>query len=320
VNGRFRIGSVTKTFVATVILQLAAERRLSLADPVSRHLPGLVPNGENITVRQLLNHTSGIYDYTRSWPPTAEHFLAIRFDKFPVLDLVKIGTSQPPLFPPGTDWSYSNTNYLLAGLIIEKVTGRPYGEAVQRRILWPLGLRDTFVPGTRIRIPGPHARGYLPVGTPPQPVDVTELNPALASSAGEMISTTADVNRFFAALLGGRLLRPAQLAEMKDAVTVEPGFRYGLGLVERTWACGARTWGHGGGIPGYVTLAENSADGRTQLAVSLNPLNNPEQVGRAVIALAEKAFCGTAPPTAGEPGERARAELPLLPAQRGSLT
>ncbi len=266
VDGRFRIGSVTKTFVSTVLLQLVAERRLSLDDTVERRLPGLVPNGDGITVRQLLNHTSGLFNYTEAMPLDGEAFLKIRYRYYSPRQLVGIATEHDPYFPPGQGWHYSNTNYILAGLIIEKVTGHRYGDEITRRILRPLGLRHTSIPGTSTRIPGPHAHGYLPVGD--RNVDVTELKPSWAWSAGEMISTTADLNRFYAALLGGRLLPPAQLVAMKTTVPVDPGYAYGLGLYSLELPCGLKVWGHDGGIHGYVTLSLHTA-GRAPAAVVL---------------------------------------------------
>jgi D-alanyl-D-alanine carboxypeptidase len=291
VNGRFRIGSVTKTFVSTVILQLVAERRLSLDDPVERRLPGLVPGGDKITVRQLLNHTSGLFNYTEAMPLDGEEFLKIRFRYYSPRQLVAIATAHEPYFPPGTGWHYSNTNYILAGLTIERVTGRPYGAEIQRRILRPLGLRHTSVPGTSTAVPGPHSHGYLQIGS--RTVDVTRLKPSWAWAAGEMISTNVDLNRFFAALLGGRLLHPAELAAMKATVPVEPGFGYGLGLYSLDLSCGRTIWGHDGGIHGYVTASMHTADGRRQLTASLNPLAD-DGLGEAVNNLILVAHCGKA--------------------------
>ncbi len=292
VNGRFRIGSITKTFVATVLLQLESERRLDLDDSVERHLPGLVPNGRNISIRQMLNHTSGIYNYTDAMPLDGEEFLKIRFKYYSPRELVKIATAHEPNFPPGQGWSYSNTNYILAGLVIEKVTGKTYGSEIQRRILRPLGLRDTSIPGRSTAVPGPHSHGYLLLDD--RTVDVTRLKPSWAWAAGEMISTTADLNRFFAALLGGKLLRPSQLAAMKTVVPVEEGFGYGLGLIGGDLPCGGKAWGHSGGIHGYLTESLQTEDGRAQVSISINPLTG-EGLGEALGNLVETALCGPAP-------------------------
>jgi D-alanyl-D-alanine carboxypeptidase len=290
VNGRYRIGSVTKTFVSTVLLQLVAERRLSLADTVERRLPGLVPGGGSITVRQLLNHTSGIFDYAEAMPVEGEEFLKIRFRYYAPEQLVGIATVHDPYFPPGTGWHYSNTNYILAGLIIERMTGHAYGAEISRRILRPLGLRDTSVPGVSTWIPGPHAHGYLQVGE--RAVDVTELNPSLAWAAGEMISTNADLNRFFKALLGGELLLPAELAAMKTTV---PSFLggSGLGLYSVQLPCGRTLWGHQGDIPGYSTVSMHTVDARRQFTFSLTTLVD-DGLGEALDRLVTAAYCGPA--------------------------
>ncbi|TDC55045.1 class A beta-lactamase-related serine hydrolase [Actinomadura sp. KC345] len=300
-RGLFRIGSTTKTFTATVVMQLVAERKVGLDDPVERYLPGLVPNGENITVRQLLNHTSGLREYledTQKFPLKGQDFLdRMRFVDHAPRDLVRAGVRLPPPFPPGTGWRYSNTNYVLAGLIIEKVTGRSYAEEVRRRIIRPLGLGDTSLPGKRTSIPGPHAHGYIQVtkdGTP-RPVDITRLNPSWSWAAGEMISTTADVNRFFAALLDGRLLPPAQLKAMKTTVPfpLPNGSTDGLGMVKMPLPCGISVWGKDGGLHGYMTQSVHSEDGRRHLTISANLREFAfAEVGEAIDKTVTDAFCG----------------------------
>ncbi len=297
VNGRFRVGSITKTFVATVLLQLESERRLDLDDSVERHLPGLVPNGKNISIRQLLNHTSGIYNYTDAMPLDGEEFLKIRFKYYSPRDLVKIATAHAPDFPPGQGWNYSNTNYILAGMVVEKVTGRSYGSEIQRRIIRPLGLRHTSIPGRSTAVPGPHSHGYLLIGE--RTVDVTRLGPSWAWAAGEIISTTADLNRFYAALLGGKVLRPSQLAAMKTTVPVGEGFGYGLGLIGGDLPCGGKAWGHSGGIHGYITESLHTEDGRAQLSVSMNPLTG-EGMDEALNNLIVTSLCGSAPVSAAK--------------------
>ncbi|MEV7075765.1 serine hydrolase domain-containing protein [Streptomyces sp. NPDC093990] len=277
---RFRIASTTKTFVATVMLQLVGEGRLSLEDTVERWLPGAVSghgnDGSAITVRQLLQHTSGLFDYTADFPEFASlaGYRAARYTTWTPEQLVAIAMRHAPNFRPGTGWSYSNTNYLLAGMIIEKVTGRSWGHEVTTRLIRPLGLRDTLVPSTYPRIPGPHLRGYSAFGEAVPEVDVTEFNPSAGGAAGAMISTTADLSRFYQALLAGRLLRPAQLTAMKTTVRAPeldpgwPGVRYGLGLMEVPLSCGGAYFGHGGDVPGYTTRNGISADGHR--AVVLN--------------------------------------------------
>ncbi|MFE7772889.1 serine hydrolase domain-containing protein [Streptomyces sp. NPDC057445] len=281
---RFRVGSVTKTFVATVILQLEAEGRLGLDDSVERWLPGLVRgnghDGRAVTLRQLLNHTSGIYNYTDDpgfvRTVFGEGFFEHRYDTFRPRDLVRTAMGHKPYFAPGADWHYSNTNYVLAGLVIEKVTGRPYGQEIERRVLRPLGLRATSVPGTRARMPRPSGRAYsVLVGPEPGSAihDVTELNPSGAGAAGEMISTTGDLNRFYRALLTGKLLPEKQLGKMTTTVPVgkeAPNHRYGLGLMAQKLSCGKEVWGHSGGIHGSSSEAVTTADGRHALALNFN--------------------------------------------------
>lgn len=229
---RYRAGSITKTFVATVLLQLEAEGRLSLDDKVEKWLPGAVRgnghDGRAITLRQLLNHTSGVFNYTRDDTFGRTYFLKDgffkhRYDRKTPADLLAIAMSHKPDFEPGTSWSYSNTNYLLAALVIEKATGHSYGAEIRRRVIDPLHLAATSVPGTRVTVPHPSSRAYskLAESTTGPTYDVTTLNPALAYGSGEMISDSADLVRFYRALLGGRLLPPHQLKEMKTTVKAD---------------------------------------------------------------------------------------------------
>ncbi|MEU1405601.1 serine hydrolase domain-containing protein [Streptomyces sp. NPDC005728] len=297
---RYRVGSITKTFVSTVLLQLEAEGRLSLDDTVDTWLPGVVRghghDGRRITVRRLLNHTSGIYNYTadEAFGRTyfsKDGFFRHRYDTRTPLDLVAIAMRHKPDFAPGTSWNYSNTNYVLAGMVIEKVTGHSYATEITRRIIDPLHLTATSVPGTRVTVPQPSSRAYskLAETTTGPSYDVTELNPSIAASAGEMISNSADLDRFYSALLHGKLLPPRQLKEMKTTVKsggdVNSG--YGLGLVEATLTCGVRVYGHDGGIHGSQSLALTTADGRHSLAANFNG----DWTGD-MVAVAEGEFCG----------------------------
>ncbi|GIH15528.1 serine hydrolase domain-containing protein [Rugosimonospora africana] len=190
-RGRFRAGSVTKTFVATVVLQLVAEHRLGLDDPVDRWLPGVLPDNDGkITVRELLNHTSGLFDVTDTLPlnpPT--DFLPMRWDTWTLPELVDRATANDSLFDPGTDYHYSSTDYLVLGMLIERITGHTYADEISHRILRPLGLHDTTLPGTDPRVAGPHAHDYIPDGNGGV-VDITEMNPSVMNAAGELISTS----------------------------------------------------------------------------------------------------------------------------------
>ncbi|MFJ9349789.1 serine hydrolase domain-containing protein [Streptomyces sp. NPDC101237] len=279
----YRVGSITKTFVATVLLQLESEGRLSLDDTVDTWLPGVVRghgnDGRRVTVRQLLDHTSGIFNYTSDEDFARTYFLKDgflrhRYDTLTPAALVALATRHEPGFAPGTDWSYSNTNYVLAGMVIEAVTGHSYAREITRRVIEPLHLTGTSVPGTRTTLPSPSSRAYSKLSdTATGPTyDVTALNPSLASSAGEIISTSADLTRFYQALLRGRLLPAHQLKEMKTTVPVpgDPDSAYGLGLIDRTLSCGVHVWGHDGGIHGSSSTAATTADGRHALAVNFN--------------------------------------------------
>jgi len=268
-DARFRIGSMTKPFVATVVLQLVGEGRLSLDDRVERWLPGVVKGNGNdgaaITVRQLLQHTSGLPDYTHRIPWILDRagFEEHRLDTVTPQEAVRTALEEKPVFAPGTSWSYSNTNYMLAGMIIQAVTGRTWQDEVRARIVTPLGLRATTLPETDPKMPEPHAVGYErfpgPGATAENPrygkqIDATLQNVSWGGAAGEIISTVDDGNRFLQALVGGRLLPAAQLAEMQRTVPTEPGFRknwpgvrYGLGLMRVPTSCGV-SWSHGGDI------------------------------------------------------------------------
>lgn len=295
-GARWRIGSVTKTFVAAVVLQLAAEHRVALDAPVARYLPGVVRgngnDGNRITVRELLQHTSGLPDVLTYLTP--RQILADRYAHHDTIDLVRIALAHPPLFPPGTRWSYSNTDYLVAGLLVEKVTGHPYGQEVRHRILAPLGLHATSVPGDRVRIPGPHPRGYVRPGEDAAPLDVTELNPTVAGPSGEIISSAADLATFFEALVGGRLLPPAELREMMTtrATGGSDGRAYGLGLEREDLPCGGVYWGHGGDMLGFETATGVTTDGReATVMVNLDPGGSDAQEDDIQTAL-RTALCG----------------------------
>ena len=206
---QFRVGSITKTFVATAVLQLVGEGRLRLDEPVARRLPGLLANGQRITVRQLLNHTSGLSDYADD-PELLAGIVDNRMWK--PQELVALAERRPQLFDPGSAWTYSSTNYIVAGLLVEAVTGRSLAQVLDRRIFAPLRLRHTSLPDTA-SLSGYHAHGYVTTEIIPtadgQPLDVTSYNPSHAWAAGAIVSNAADLSTFFRALLSGRLLGPA---------------------------------------------------------------------------------------------------------------
>lgn len=214
---RFRIGSVTKTFTAVVLLQLVDEKKLELDAPVNRYLPGLLPD-DRITVRHVLSHRSGLYDYTNEmFAKTVQGFEAVRKKVFTPEELVKRSLRKPRTNAAGAVYSYSNTNFVVAGMLIEKLTGNPVRTEYEKRIIEPLQLRDTFYVHPGMKIPGPHARGYL---TPDQAgaplVDATEQTVSWAQSAGALISSTRDLNTFLSALLGGGSPRPRNWRRWSD--------------------------------------------------------------------------------------------------------
>ncbi|MET9259904.1 serine hydrolase domain-containing protein [Amycolatopsis sp. NPDC004079] len=284
-TGRFRIGSTTKSFVATVVLQLVAERRLGLDAPVERYLPGLLPRGSEITVRMLLQHTSGLYNYLRTISLEDADLEKIRYQHHSPESLVAIAAARPLDFPPGSRFSYSNTNYVVLGMLIERTTGHAWGDEAAKRILRPLGMRETVIPGDRTRIPGRHAHGYQEMNG--KLVDVTELNPSVAGASGEMISTTADLDKFTHALAAGRLVPPALLAQMTTPRSATE--EYGLGVQTRTTPCGIPVFGHTGGIPGYGTIAFTSADGKRRVEASLTLGRGPGD--GAFYSLIDKVIC-----------------------------
>ncbi len=274
---RFRIGSVTKTFVATVLLQLAGENRLNLDDSIEKWLPGVIQgngyDGKQITIRQVLNHTSGIADYIQS----KDFDIMDTKKSYTAEEFVKMGISLPPDFAPGKGWSYSNTGYVLLGILIEKVTGNSYAEEIEDRIIEPLDLSNTFLPGNSSVIPGTkHARGYVQPDGASELKDVTYSNPG--SSDGEMISTADDLNKFFSYLLGGKLLKEQQLKQMLTTVpTGREGMDgYGLGIFETKLPNGVSIWGHTGGALGFTTLVGGRLGGKHTLVVNWNSLGRAD--------------------------------------------
>ncbi|MDF2267414.1 serine hydrolase [Streptomyces coacervatus] len=303
-NGYFRMASTSKTLVATVVLQLEAEGRLSLHDTVDHWLPGVVQSkgndGSRVTIRQLLQHTSGIPDGLPGYTTPKEYYQQ-RHDVYGPEQLVARAVAHAPDFPPGKGWAYSNTGYVLLGLIIQKATGHPAHQEIEDRILRPLGLDQTRWMGTSPTLPQPHAQGYQLFG-PGSRVDVTDQIPVDHESLS-WVTTTRDENVFLRALLAGRLLPTRQLAEMKQTVPVNaevqqlwPGGRYGLGLVERPLSCGGTYWSHEGGDGGYITLNGVTNDARRSAVVSMSEArgDTPEHIldqEKAASSLIDHALC-----------------------------
>jgi D-alanyl-D-alanine carboxypeptidase len=306
---RQRAGSITKTFVSTTLLQLVGERRLGLDDPIGRWLPDLVPTqvGRQVTVRMLLNHTSGIGDFATAIFRSFSDVARLRAATFTPRQLAQIGLALPPTNGPGAAWSYSNTNYILAGLILERVTGRDAATEITRRIIRPLGLANTYFPGDNPVIRGPHSSAYVgPLGAE----DFSAYNMSWAWMAGALVSTTADLDRFFRALLGGRLLRAAQQAQLQTTVPIDPsspdGRGYGLGIYWINTPCG-KIWGHDGVVWGQSTISLHSPDGRRQVTLALNLSHyavpgQPNPIDTAVGTFLLTALCGASVATPSSMG------------------
>jgi D-alanyl-D-alanine carboxypeptidase len=291
VGARFRVGSVTKTFVATVVLQLVAEERIRLGDTVEEWLPGLVPGGRRITVRQLLSHTSGLFDYVedpRVFAPYAR-------DPGHVWDprrLVEIAVSHPPPFPPGRRFAYSSTNYVLLGLIVEQATDTSLEQQLQGRIFEPLGLDRTSFSSVfvgRNFVHGHRAPSHQGVVTGP-PVDISDQAATWTWAAGAIVSSAEDLRRFFASLLAGRLLPPRLLREMETLVPAGRQ-RYGLGLAVFPTPCGD-AWGHTGNVQGTVAVVWNRKDATRQVVLVVNTYPLSGELEAAVRRVQIAAFCG----------------------------
>jgi D-alanyl-D-alanine carboxypeptidase len=291
---RFRIGSITKTFIATVVLQLAEEHRLSLDDTVERWLPGLVPNGRRITVRQLLQHTSGLFDYAAD-PATFRPFATDPGHAWRPRELVAIANRHAPNFSPGKGWGYSNTNYVLLGLIVETVTRTPVGHQLEQRIFRPLHLWATSFDGDghfSDRSNGHRiarfAHGYSTIAG--KTFDASDLNPSWGYAAGAITSTADDLVTFYRALMRGRLVGRQSLKAMETTLAIGPKGGYGLGLLRLRTSCGT-FWGHDGGTFGYTSNAFVSGDGERAAIVFVNSGQLTPTQRDAFNRLAERAAC-----------------------------
>jgi D-alanyl-D-alanine carboxypeptidase len=271
-----------------------AEGKVGLDVSAADYLPQFRLD-QRITVRMLLQHTSGVFNFTGDFDPdgtfvpgitwSGKEWVDNRFHTYRPDELAQLALSKPPRFEPGTKWNYSNTNYVLARLLIEKVTGHSYVEETQRRILRPLGMSGTVLPGTRTDIPGPHAHAYYRYTDAGQQktVDITRQNPSWISGGGDMISTTRDLQTFISALMGGKLVPAPLLAQMR---TPDPAYGYGLGLFVQDGttptpfpppSCGTTVLTHNGSVQGYATLMYSTPDGSKTLTASLNYVDDAAQ-------------------------------------------
>ena len=278
-DGEVRVGSNTKTFVAVVVMQLVQEGKVGLDEPIETYLPGLIKgegvDGSKITVRQLLQHTSGLPDFDETLFGTIDIF-QYRHHYVPPRDVLDSALSKPAQFEPGTQWKYTNTNYIVLGMLVERVSQRPVGEQIDQRIVKKLGLSHTYFPAPgEEKIRGTHPRGYHLNGEG-KLEDITEMDPTWGWAAGAMVSTPSELNTFFQAVFDGRLLTQASIDEMKNGAVdassyLGPGTVYGLGLIGRSLSCGGTSWGHGGTIHGYQTDNAVGPDG-TAVTVAVTAL------------------------------------------------
>ncbi|NBM16923.1 serine hydrolase [Streptomyces sp. GC420] len=291
---RFRVGSVSKTFTTVVLMQLAAEGLIDIDAPANDYLPQPLPDAR-ITVRHLLSHRSGLYDYTNDmFYYTVPGFEAVRNKVFGYQELIDLSTARPLNNTPGAAYSYSNTNFVVIGHMIEHVTGVPMATHYQQRIFGPLKLRNTSYVHPRTTISGSYARGYLRQDDTSLPlVDSTEQTVSWGQSAGAVISNAADLNRFFSALVSGELVAGEQLEQMMTTVPVntDGSQSYGLGLRSRKLSCGVTVYGHTGTVQGYYTYAFTTADGERSMTSLANTSNNGT-VNTTLGGTLEASFCG----------------------------
>ncbi|MGW2859502.1 serine hydrolase domain-containing protein [Streptomyces sp. NPDC001205] len=331
-----RVGSVTKAFTAVAVLQQVAKGRVELDAPIGRYLPETVPGerGRQITVRMLLNHTSGIGDYVLgAFPSLARKSTQSlddnRFRHFRPEELARLGVEGPATGKPGEKWSYSNTNYVIAGMLLSKVTGEDPEAYITRNVIRKAGLRETYFPRAP-HIAGPHPRMYESFyGLIDPPRDYSVYDMSWGGTAGALVSTPSDLADFYRKLLRGQLLAPAQLHEMRTTVPV-PGengqvaMRYGLGVYSVDLPCG-RFWGHDGAVFGAGTDVLSSEGGKRQMAIAYNLMKyqkigpdgklEPSPIDAAFGGFYSQALCGTGP--GSKPDKPA---VPLVPRDLDPMT
>jgi D-alanyl-D-alanine carboxypeptidase len=272
---RFREGSVAKSILSSIVLQMVDEGKLRLSDTVDSQLPGMVSGNNHATIEQLMRLQSGIYDHAND-PRYLEPYLGGDFEYvYTPQQLLALSNDHPPVFPPGERFMYSNTNYTIIGLIIEKQTGLSLAQAVAQRITSPLGMTHTSMP-LNSEMESPYAHGYL-VGMG-DPIDVTRISASSTFGHGNIVSTAGDLNTFYAALVAGKVVNPARLEAM---FTPDPSIatNYGMGVwVWDDFPCGA--WiGHDGATAGYDTFSYSRRDGRRQVTVQVSSLTMDDKAG-----------------------------------------
>jgi len=301
-DGEVRIGSNTKTFVAVVIMKMVEEGKVKLDEPIETYLPGIVKgqgvDGKKITVRQLLQHTSGLPDFGDG----QLDYFAIRNDYVSPRDVLDGVLSRPAQFAPGAKFQYNNANYVALGLLAERVAKRPIAEQIETKIVKPLGLKHTYMPKDGEKaLRGKHPRGYHTRDNKPgKLVDITDYDTSMAWTAGAMVSTPSELNKFMQSIFDGSLLNQASIAEMKKSVPMgDDGNVYGLGLIGHKLSCGV-AWGHGGTFPGYQTDNAVGPDGTAAtIATTAMPATNAKDTAteesgekRLGVQALDKALCG----------------------------
>ena len=296
-DGEVRIGSNTKTFVAVLVMKMVEEGKVKLDEPIETYLPALIKgqgvDGKKITVRQLLQHTSGLPEYIDE---SAVDYFGTRNDYVSPRDLLDTALARPAQFAPGAKFAYTNTNYIVLGLLAERVGKRPIAEQIETKIVKPFGLKHTYMPGPGEKtLRGKHPRGYHTRDNKPGKLeDITDLNPSMAWTAGAMVSTPSELNKFAQSIHDGSLLQQKSIAEMKKGVSVpETGGEYGLGIYSQKLSCGV-AWGHNGGIPGYATSVLVGPNGNAgMIATNAEPsvlnIDLSHKNGRSPL---DRAICG----------------------------
>jgi len=278
-DGEVRAGSNTKTFVAVVLMQLVQEGKITLDEPIETYLPGLLKgegiDGTKITVRQLLQHTSGLPEYHDTLVLEKDIF-QVKDNYYSHRDLLDVALGKPAAFEPGSQFTYTNTNYIVLTLLAERLEHRPFAEQIDKRIVEPLGLSRTYYPGPGEEdIRGTHPHGYHRNTPTEEWKDITRIDPSWAGGAGAIISTPSELTKFIQATFDGTLLNQDSITEMKKTVdTDHPEIwmgGYGLGIFPMSLSCGGEAWGHSGGIHGYGSYNMVSPDG-TAVALTVTAM------------------------------------------------
>ncbi|MFI5688264.1 serine hydrolase domain-containing protein [Streptomyces sp. NPDC051636] len=321
----FRIASNTKTMTAALIVLLAHDGRLRLSDPVSAYVPG-VPNGEHLTLAELLKMRSGLYNYT-SAPELAAALDADPGKARTPQEMLDIAFRRPPNFAPDASYEYCNTNYALLGLVAEKAGGRPLAQQFRDRLFAPLGLAGTSLPGAAdVSIPTPYSHGYMYGGTAhalsdqPYPADMqaaarsgklkpedyTHQNPSYATAAGGAISTADDMAAWIRSLVTGKVLDPASQRQwLRSPQAEDPaapdGQKYGYGIAYQRFGPHAAMYYHGGELPGFNSFIGHDPDNDVTLVIWTNLTLSPDSRTTAQALLPtvlNQVYAGLSLPTA----------------------